>query len=74
MKGVRGVGSTVAGAVPGMSAQGRGWRSSDRGWRTGPWSQPLDGVVACHRLTPHSVVEWLAFIASVRRASELVDC
>ena len=51
---VRGVGSTVAGAVPSTSRtasqvltvapQHPKWRSSDRSWRTGLRSQPLCGV------------------------------
>ena len=55
-KEVWGVGSTVAGAVPStsctasqvstVSPQRPEWRSSDRSWRTGLWSQPLRGVAA----------------------------
>ena len=53
---VRGVGSTVMGAVLGTLAQGvagsteapqcRGWLSSDQSWRMGFQSQPLCDMVA----------------------------
>jgi len=58
---VWGVGSTMVEAVPSTSRttsqvptvapQRSEWRSSDRSWRTGLWSQPLWGMEAWRRLT-----------------------